>query len=92
MNGQSPSTYLFTQGVLGIVVVVLALTFRWYFNYSQKKIDDLNKIIFQGQADRLTDSKENTKEATAIIQENSQNLRILSEKIEVGKSIGRDNR
>lgn len=92
MNGQSPETYLLTQGVLGVVTLALALVIRFMFKYYSSKIDDLNKIIFQGQADRLTDSKENTKEVTGVLQENSQNLRILSEKIEVGKSIGKDNR
>lgn len=92
MNGQTPDAYFFTQGVLGVVLVCLAIAFIWYYKNSQKKIDDLNKIIFQGQSDRLADSKENTKEVTTVLQENSQNLRILSEKIEIGKSNGRDNR
>lgn len=92
MNPTSPENYFFTQGVLGVTLVALAIVFFWYYKTSQAQIKDLNKIIFQCQLDRLNDSKDTTKEVTGVLQENSQNMRVLSEKIEVGKTNGRDNR
>lgn len=90
MDPSSPAAYLFTQGVLGVVVVVLALAFAGYYKASESQKRDDAKIIFDLQNARLQDSKDITKEVTDVLRDNSQNLRILSEKIEVGKSIERN--
>jgi hypothetical protein len=74
-------TYLFTQGVLGVVVVALSTVAVKLYNKTEKqqlRIEELQNL-------RLTDSKEVTKDVTEVLQGNSQNMRILSEKIEVAK-------
>jgi hypothetical protein len=83
------TSYLFTQGVLGFVLVVLGFAFYKYYHSAeaQKKADA--KTIFDLQEARRLDYKETTKEVTEVLQNNSQNLRILTEKIEVGKSLER---
>jgi hypothetical protein len=92
-----PTTYFLQQGLLGVVLVVLAGAFVLYYRSSEKaksdrdlEIKGLNKIIYDIQELRRVDYKDTTKEVTDVLQDNSQNLRILSEKIEVGKAIERD--
>lgn len=82
--------YLFTQGVLGVVLVILAIAFIYYYRSTQKQLTDNAKTIFDLQEARRVDYKETAQEVTGVLQDNSQNLRILSEKIEVGKSIERN--
>lgn len=82
-------TYFFTQGVLGVIVVVMACTFAYYYRKTQKQIDDKDKVIFDLQEARRMDYKETLKEFTDVVQTNSTSMRILSEKIEVGKRIER---
>ena len=83
------TNYLLTQGVLGIAVLALGAVVI----YQQKKIDKRDDKIQLLQDARLSDNKEHTrdyrelsKETTEVLQGNSQNMLILSEKIEVGKS------
>ena len=91
-----PQSYFLSQGVLGVVLVVLAGAFVLYYRSAEKaktdkdiEIKALNKIIYDIQDARRVDYKETAKEVTDVLQDNSQNLRILSEKIEVGKAIER---
>lgn len=84
------TSYLFTQGVLGVVLVLLGIAFIYYYKSTQKQLGDNAKTIFDLQEARRLDFKETAKEVTDVLQDNSQNLRILSEKIEVGKSIERN--
>jgi hypothetical protein len=75
------STYLFTQGVLGVVVVALSTVCIKLYNKVEKqqlRIEELQDL-------RLADSKEVTRDVTEVLQGNSQNMRILSEKIEIGR-------
>lgn len=74
-------TYLFTQGVLGVVVVALSTVCIKLYNKverQQLRIEELQDL-------RLADSKEVTKDVTEVLQGNSQNMRVLSEKIEFAK-------
>ncbi len=82
--GENAATYYFTQGVLGVTVVVLLYVCGKLYNKTetqQKRIDDLQDL-------RLADSKEITKEVTQIIQSNAESNRILGEKIEIVKQRG----
>lgn len=75
------TTYLFTQGVLGVVVVALSTVCIKLYNKSEKqqlRIEELQDL-------RLEDSKQLTKDVTDVVQGNSQNMRVLSEKIEIAK-------
>lgn len=75
------TTYLFTQGVLGIVVVALCTVCIKLYNKTEKqqlRIEELQDL-------RLEDSKQITKDVTDVLQGNSQNMRVLSEKIEIAK-------
>lgn len=78
---EAGSTYLFTQGVLGVVVVALSAVCLKLYNKSERqqlRIEELQDL-------RLADSKDVTKDVTAVLQGNSQNMRVLSEKIEIAK-------
>lgn len=75
------ATYLFTQGVLGVVVVALSTVCIKLYSKAEKqqvRIEELQDL-------RLTDSKQVTKDVSDVLQGNSQNMRILSEKIEIAK-------
>lgn len=78
---ENVTTYLFTQGVLGIAVLILGVVIIRLYNKTEKqqlRIEELQEL-------RLTDTKEMTKDITDVLQGNSQNLRVLSEKIEIAK-------
>lgn len=82
------SNYLFTQGVLGVACIALGIVVI----YQQRKLDKKEERIQQLQDLRLGDSKEHSKdyremskETTTVLQQTSQNMLILGEKIEVGK-------
>lgn len=75
------TTYLFTQGVLGVVVVALATVCVKLYNKTERqqlRIEELQEL-------RLQDSKEVTKDVTEVLQGNAQSNLILAEKIEVAK-------
>lgn len=75
------TTYLLTQGVLGIVVVALTVVVGKLYNKTEKqqaRIEELQDL-------RLEDSKEVTRDVTAVLQGNAQSNLILAEKIEVAK-------
>lgn len=71
---QSTATYLFTQGILGVLVFVLAALCWKLYNRIQELQDA-----------RLADSKEVTKEVTAVVQGNTNAMSLFSAKIESGK-------
>jgi hypothetical protein len=82
---QDASTFYLTQGVLGVTVVVLLFICNKLYNKTEKqqtRIEELQDL-------RLQDSKDVTKDVTEVLQGNSQNMRILSEKIEVAKTQGK---
>ena len=73
------STYFFTQGVLGVIVVVLALVVVKLYNE--------NKALHEA---RRLDAEKNLREAHEVMGGLSTNMRILTEKIQVGKQAGRN--
>lgn len=75
------STYLFTQGVLGVACLVLG----GVVVYLQKKLDRKEMRIDELQSQRLQDTRELGEETTKVVSDFSQNIRILTEKIEIGK-------
>lgn len=75
------STYYFTQGVLGVTVAVLLYVCIKLYNKTEKqqlRIEELQDL-------RLADSKEVTKDVTAVLQGNSQSNALLAAKIEIAK-------
>jgi hypothetical protein len=75
------STYLFTQGVLGIALLVVGYVCIKLYNKTEKqqlRIEELQEL-------RLTDTKEVTQDVTAVVQGNADAIRILTEKIELAK-------
>ena len=75
------TTYLLTQGVLGVVVVGLIYVSIKLYNKTEKqqlRIEELQEL-------RLQDSKEVTRDVTEVLQGNAQSNLILAEKIEVAK-------
>lgn len=82
------STYLLTQGVLGVAVIVLGFVVSKLYNKTERLEKEKSDLA---EARRL-DDKEQIEKITLIVQENTQSNRILAEKIEVGKSIERNQR
>lgn len=82
-------SYYFTQGVLGITVIVLALVIRFLFSYYTKKIDEKDTIIYALQNARLDDNRTHTadyrdmaKNDQAVLLGNAQSSELLAGKIE----------
>lgn len=75
------TTYLFTQGILGIVAVVLSTVCIKLYNKTERQETRIQEL----QDLRLEDSKEVTRDVTAVLQGNAQSNRILAEKIEIAK-------
>lgn len=81
--------YYFTQGVLGITVIVLALVIRFLFSYYTKKVDEKDGIIYGLQNARLDDNKTHTtdyrdmaRNDQIVLSGNSQANELLAGKIE----------
>lgn len=68
------ATYYFTQGVLGVSVVALAIVAIVLY----KRVQFLNDA-------RLNDAKEVIKDVTTVVSANTQSQLILAEKIQSGK-------
>lgn len=81
MMNESLSTYLLTQGVLGVACLVLGVVVV----YLQRKLDRREMRIDELQSLRLQDTRELSEETTKVVSDFSQNIRILTEKIEIGK-------
>ena len=74
-------TYLFTQGVLGVAVAALVVERVRV----QKRLDQKDARIEELHGLRLEETKDGREKMTEVLQDVSLNVRILSEKIEVGK-------
>lgn len=92
MDGTDPISYYFTQGVLGVTVIVLALTLRFMWNYFTKKIDEKDLKIELLQNARLDDNKTHTvdyrdmaKNDQSVLLSNAQAQELLASKIEAVK-------
>ena len=81
-------TYLLTQGVLGVTVVTLSYVVGKLYNKTERLEKEKTDLLEA----RRVDDRETIKEVTEVLSNNAQNMRILSEKIEVGKSIERNQR
>lgn len=78
------NTYLFSQGVLGVVVIALTTVIIKLYNKTEKqqlRIEELQEL-------RLQDTKEVAKDITTVLEGNSQSNRILAEKIVIAKEQG----
>lgn len=79
------STYYLTQGVLGVTVVVLGLVIAMLYKDNKRlekeKIDQLEL--------RRVDAIDTTKQVISVLHDSSQNIAILSEKIEISKQNAR---
>ena len=80
-----PTGYYFTQGVLGVTVVVLALTLIYIYKSLSAKIDkkeeEKTAILEAWRQEVKTDGKE----ALEIVKGNSQTMFYFADKIQAGK-------
>lgn len=88
----SATGYYFTQGVLGISVVVLALVIRYGFKYYTGKLDEKDAEIKALNAARLVDNdkhaddyREMAKNDQTVLLGNAQASQLLAGKIEAVK-------
>lgn len=84
--------YYFTQGVLGVTVIVLALVIRFLFSYYTKKIDEKDAEIKALNLARISDGDKHTldyrdmaKNDQAVLSGITQAQELLSAKIEAVK-------
>lgn len=84
-----PLSYYFTQGVLGVTVILLLITIRFMWNYFTKKIDEKDVKIEALQNARLEDNKTHTvdyremaKNDQTVLLGNAQAQELLAGKIE----------
>jgi hypothetical protein len=78
------STFYLTQGVLGVTVLVLVYVVIKLYNKSEEKQSRIEEL----QDLRLQDSKEVTKDVTAVLQGNTQSNLVLAAKIDAAKGRG----
>lgn len=79
------ATYYFTQGVLGVTVVVLIFVCSKLYNSREADRKEWRAEVKELNDLRLSDGKEVAEKVTSVMENTSQNIRILSEKIEAGK-------
>lgn len=83
------STYYFTQGVLGVTVVVLGIALYRIYTTLTKKLDDKEKEkIAILEAWRL-ETKADGQVAIDALKQSSQSIFFLGDKIEAAKQKGR---
>lgn len=89
------NTYLFTQGVLGVACFILGFVVVYQQKKADKKDDahaeevrGLNRELIAASNAHALDYRELAKDNQEVMSNTSQNVRILSEKIEVGKARG----
>lgn len=83
--------YLFTQGVLGVVVVILLFVCNKLYNKAdtlQKEKDVLTKEIIDLTDARRIDDKATTTQVLGALSESTQTYRLVAEKIEAAKRSG----
>ncbi len=81
MEAQGIANYLLTQGVLGIVVLALAIVCIKLYNKIERLEKEKTAILEAWRAE----TKESGKDALEVLQGNSQSLFYLADKIEVAK-------
>lgn len=87
-----PVSFYFTQGVLGVTVIVLALVIRFLFSYYTKKVDEkdaeikaLNIALLTNERTHTTDYREMAKNDQTVLLGNAQAQELLASKIEAVK-------
>lgn len=87
-----PVTFYFTQGILGVTVIVLALVIRFLFSYYTKKIDEkdmkielLQNARFDDNKVHVADYREMAKNDQTVLLGNAQSMELLAGKIEAVK-------
>lgn len=87
-----PVNFYFTQGVLGVTVIVLALVIRFLFSYYTKKIDEkdakidlLQNARFEDNKVHVSDYREMAKNDQTVLLGNAQSMELLAGKIEAVK-------
>lgn len=94
MEPDGITTYLFTQGVLGIACVALGWVCIKLYNKNEKiqaEKDALQKEKQDIMDARRLESVQITKEMMEVLQSNSQNNALLAAKIEAVKNNGQGN-
>lgn len=88
----SPMGYYFTQGVLGVTVIVLALVIRFMWVYFTNKLDSkdleikgLNEARLNDNKTHTSDYREMAKNDQAVLLGNAQANELLGAKIEAVK-------
>lgn len=91
----NPFSYYFTQGVLGISVVLLLLTLRFMWKYftdkldlKDAKIEGLNAALLDQSNKHADDYREMAKNDQIVLSGNAQANELLAAKIETGKGKG----
>jgi len=87
-----PVSFYFTQGVLGVTVIVLALVIRFLFSYYTKKVDEkdaeikaLNIAMLTNERTHTVDYREMAKNDQTVLLGNAQAQELLASKIEAVK-------
>lgn len=87
-----PVSFYFTQGVLGVTVIVLALVIRFLFSYYTKKVDEkdaeikaLNTALLANERTHTVDYREMAKNDQTVLLGNAQAQELLAGKIEIVK-------
>jgi hypothetical protein len=87
-----PVTFYFTQGVLGVTVVVLALVIRFIYTDKTKREDAkdaeikaLNAIILANEKTHTADYRDMAKNDQTVLLSNAQAQELLASKIEITK-------
>lgn len=88
-SATDPLSYYWTQGVLGVTVILLLLTIRFMWNYFTKKLDAkdleiqlLNNARLEDNKTHTTDYREMAKNDQTVLLGNAQATELFAAKIE----------
>lgn len=84
METDGITTYLITQGALGVACIVLAFVCVKLYN----KTERLEKEKSDLQEARRLETRDTTKEVISVLSANANSMQVLSEKIEIAKQRG----
>ncbi len=84
--GEDISTYLFTQGVLGVACLVLGIVCVKLYNKTERLEKEKTELL---EARRL-DAVETRTQVTSVLPGISQSLQNISDKIEISRKSGKD--
>lgn len=88
MDVTDPTTFYFTQGVLGVTVVILAIVCIKLYNKTERLEQEKLAILEAWRQE----TKDEGRSALEIVKGNSQSLFYLADKIESGKKADRGTR